>query len=290
LNFALPDVLEMSQKLTGQQDKLAADPKLKRYEQTQVIRFTDADATSVNVRAALERFAEGDQVPVPAGLSGPARDEFSKIKEAQPEDAVVIYYAGHGVIRDDRFYLLTHDFARDEHVGYVNAISDADLNQLLEKVDAGKLLMVIDACQSGQALGGLDEGRGPMNSKGLAQLAYDKGMLILTASLAEANETDTLNGKKIGHGFLTYALLQAFADPKADRDQDGKITDREWVDYAVGAVPELDELKGTPHRGSEEVDKPKASHLPPQTPRVFYRRDNARDPLVVAVRGVAPPH
>jgi hypothetical protein len=129
-----------------------------------------------------------------------------------------------------------------------------------------------------------------MNSKGLAQLAYDKGMLILTASLAEANETETLNGKKIAHGLLTYALLEAFGDTKADRDQDGRITDREWVDYAVSAVPKIDQPQTSPHRGSEEIDKPTASRLPPQTPRVFYRRDNARDPLAIGIMASGRSH
>jgi hypothetical protein len=40
--------------------------------------------------------------------------------------------------------------------------------------------MVIDACNSGQALEAEEKRRGPMNSKGLAQLAYEKGMYILT--------------------------------------------------------------------------------------------------------------
>jgi hypothetical protein len=70
-----------------------------------------------------------------------------------------------------------------------------------------------------------------MNSKGLAQLAYEKGMYILTATqsfqVARAN-------RKIakGHGYLTYALVEeglktAVAD---DEPQDGQILLKEWVD------------------------------------------------------------
>ena len=65
------------------------------------------------------------------------------------------------------------------------SVSDLELNGHLEKVDAGKILMVIDACQSGQALGGKNDGKAPMNSKGFAQLAYDKGMYILTAAQSQ---------------------------------------------------------------------------------------------------------
>ena len=63
-----------------------------------------------------------------------------------------------------------------------HSISDEELERAVEGIDADKLLMVIDACNSGQALEAEERRRGPMNSKGLAQLAYEKGMYILTAA------------------------------------------------------------------------------------------------------------
>ena len=88
------------------------------------------------------------------------------------------------------------------------------------------MLFVIDACNSGQALEAEEKRRGPMNSKGLAQLAYEKGMYILTAaqSLHEAKEATQL-----GHGLLTYSLVeeglkQTLAD---DEPKDGTVTVRE---------------------------------------------------------------
>ena len=38
------------------------------------------------------------------------------------------------------------------------------------------------ACNSGQALEAKEKRRGPMNTRGLAQLAYEKGMYVLTAA------------------------------------------------------------------------------------------------------------
>src|SRR5437870_13629049 len=75
-----------------------------------------------------------------------------------------------------------------------------------EKIDAGQILLVIDACNSGQALEAEEKRRGPMNSKGLAQLAYEKGMYILTAaqSYQAAQEAE-----EFGHGLLTYVLIEA---------------------------------------------------------------------------------
>jgi hypothetical protein len=63
-----------------------------------------------------------------------------------------------------------------------HSISDDELRQAFEGIDAGKLVLIIDACNSGQVLDAEEKRRGPMNSKGLAQLAYEKGMYVLTAS------------------------------------------------------------------------------------------------------------
>lgn len=63
-----------------------------------------------------------------------------------------------------------------------HSISDEELEGAIENIDAEQLLLVIDACNSGQALEAEEKLRGPMNSKGLAQLAYEKGIYILTAT------------------------------------------------------------------------------------------------------------
>jgi hypothetical protein len=62
-----------------------------------------------------------------------------------------------------------------------HSISDEELRQAFEG-DAGKLVLIVDACNSGLALEAEEKRRGPMNSKGLAQRAYEKGRWVLTAS------------------------------------------------------------------------------------------------------------
>ena len=119
-----------------------------------------------------------------------------------------------------------------------HGISDEELERAVEGIDADKLLMVIDACNSGQALEAEEQRRGPMNSKGLAQLAYEKGMYILTAaqSYQAAQEVSEL-----GHGLLTYALVEeGLKQVSADGDpKDGEVWVREWFDYATTRVPNM---------------------------------------------------
>jgi len=102
-----------------------------------------------------------------------------------------------------------------------------------------------------------------MNSQGLAQLAYEKGMYILAA--AEGNQL-AQELDKYQHGLLTYALvvegLEKFqAD---DAPHDGQISLREWFDYASERVPQLQQ------EGSEVATSKRAAI---QQPRAFYRRD-----------------
>jgi WD40 repeat protein/uncharacterized caspase-like protein len=297
LNFAVQDVRDIGASLRAEQEKLSSDAGLNRYARTEVVTLTDEDATKENILLALRRFSEGEDARVPGGASERLKAELAKIRATQPEDALVIYYAGHGTSRDPRFYLLPYDFTGLDDLE-ARGVSDLELNEALEEVDAGRLLLVIDACQSGQALGGANEGRAPMNSKGLAQLAYDKGMLILTAAQSQqaALEAVRIGGQEIRHGLLTYALLQSLNDKGADKDGDGRLREREWLDYAVEQVPPLQmeamtqrhvDIKKQGHgreivymEGDDTSANPTDRRV--QTPRVFYRREAELKPMIIA--------
>src|SRR5262249_33120318 len=137
-----------------------------------------------------------------------------------------------------RFYIIPHDFRntsqlakgdRDSDAGEAPfAISDLELERAFENIDAGHILLVIDACRSGGALNSKDPSEGPMNSKGLAQLAYDKGMYVLTAAQWDQAAMEVT---ELGHGLLTFALVQGLQTDSADTaPQDGKVMVREWLD------------------------------------------------------------
>lgn len=296
LNFAVADVDEIGKELKAQQDKL------NNYARTEIIVLTDALASKANLLIALRRFADGEQMPVPDGAVPALKQELKKIKNVQPEDALMIYYAGHGAVIDERFYLLLHDFiGGSEQQQKESSVSDIELNEALERVGSGKIVLVIDACQSGQALGGEKEGRGPMNSKGMAQLAYDKGMYILTAaqSYQAAKEVSRSQaGNKVEHGLLTFALLEGLSKAKVDKE--GKVTEREWMNYAVDQVPLMQieemvrrqsEINIGPAQGKgrgplvflqEDDAKTDAEKRRVQRPRVFYRRELEAHSMIVS--------
>ncbi len=284
LRYAVADA-----KTFGETFRMAQD-KLGNFSRFELISLFNKDATRANVLAALNMLA-GNISDAPPG----APDELRRIKPAEPEDAVVVYFAGHGTAQKARFYLIPHDLGyagpRDglDEAGLTSmlshSISDLELEGALEHIDADGLLLVIDACNSGQALESEEKRRGPMNSKGLAQLAYEKGIYILTA--AQGYQA-ALEAENLGHGFLTYALVEdGLKNGAADRDKDQTILIREWLDYAVDRVPEMQTealagprgLKIVFAPGDEKIADPTKRNV--QRPRIFYRREVEPQPLVV---------
>ncbi len=278
LKYAVADATEFSAEIKKQQARIQS------YERTEVIALHNQNATKANLMQKLN------------SLAGVVR----------PEDAVVVYFAGHGTAKQNQFFLIPHDLgykgARNQltkeglQTILEQSISDRELEQAFEKIDAGRFLLVIDACNSGQALEAEEKRRGPMNSKGLAQLAYEKGMYILTA--AQSYQA-AMEASRLGHGYLTYALVEeGLKKGAADTEpRDGTIGAREWLDYAIERVPQMQMEKNQGRildqedvafvEGEEQVSDP--AKRTAQRPRVFYRREVEAQPLIIWQTKSAPP-
>ena len=289
LKYAVADAQSFGDEVRRRQTEVS------QLDRVEVVSLINENATKANILAALNQLAG---IPAPPTLKAGAAG-LSMLKRAQPEDKVVIYFAGHGTAQAQRFYLIPHDLGytgertklTEQGLQQIleHSISDVELEQAVEGLDAGHLVMVIDACNSGQALEAEEKRRGPMNSKGLAQLAYEKGMYILTA--AQSYQA-ALEAAQLGHGLLTYALVEeglktAIADSEP---KDGLLIAREWLDFATERVPQMQETKMKQGRGvgleiaftegEQSVADPEKRSV--QRPRVFYRRELEANPLVIA--------
>jgi WD40 repeat protein/uncharacterized caspase-like protein len=289
LKFAVADATAFGAEVQHAQQQIG------NYQNIEVVPLLNEQATKANIIKALRRLAGTEDASTG---NAPA---LEKLKATQPEDAVFIYFAGHGTAQGQRFYLLPHDLGYQGERTALDAaglqmilehgLSDEELERAVEGIDADKFLMVIDACNSGQALEAEERRRGPMNSKGLAQLAYEKGMYILTA--AQSYEA-AQEASQLGHGFLTYALVEeGLKQDAADSDpKDGEVSVREWFDYASRRVPnmQLEKIKQLRDLGlnvsfvASEERAPERERRLTQTPRVFYRRESEALPLIVAKR------
>ncbi|HLL76809.1 MAG TPA: caspase family protein [Pyrinomonadaceae bacterium] len=192
----------------------------------------DSQATRQSIEAALGRVASA----------------------AQPGDAFVFYYAGHGVMSEGaqgeqaEFHLAPHDvtqlFGNDEMLAE-RGVSARLLREWCRRIAAQKQLIVLDACQAGGAVETFAALRGVPEEKAILQLARSVGIIILAAT---GTEQVAAEFTKLGHGAFTYALLEGLSG-KADggSQPDGKITVKELEAFLNDMVPELTrQYRGTP--------------------------------------------
>ena len=270
---------------------LLKQSELKQYERVEIIPLLSRDATKSNILAAFQRLAGIEQ----SGASSPL---LNKLQRAQPEDTVAVFFSGHGTSQNGRFYILPYDLGYGdpnlpldaERLKTVlsHSISDLELEQAFREIDVGHLILVVDACNSGQAIDPEDKRRGPMNTKGLAQLANDKGMYILTASQSLEAAYVSLALKR---SYLSFALIEEGLKTPEVADvapKDGLLSIREWFDYATNRVPQLRQdvtsglLKVEQDKGLEEVEEKPVKNVGTQRPRVFYRRQADLLPLIIS--------
>ena len=149
-------------------------------------------------------------------------------RATNPEDTVIIYFAGHGKKEADTAapdadgftkYLLPYD-ANPADL-FSSALSMEDVARILQRLRPERVVLIIDSCFSGAA-GGRTlyepnvNTRAPMSDEFLARIATaGKGRVILTASSSQevAHESAELR-----HGIFTYYLLQGL---RGDADIDG---------------------------------------------------------------------
>jgi uncharacterized caspase-like protein len=267
LSYAEGDARDFATQFT------AAQQKLEQFAQVRTIPLYGADAIRANLQAALQVLS-GASVQ----LTAAQQSLLAGVAAVQPEDGVFLFYAGHGAAYDEHFYLIPQDYNPGVRLNSPrsNTISDLELSQMLQGISPARSFLIIDACNSGQAIDSATPA-GPTNANGLAQLAYEKGLYILAASKDSepALEAGELGG---GHGFLTYALVEEGLKA-GEAAQGGVVELRPWFVYAGRRVPELQ--AGQRERRALGISSKDAAKETRQHPRIFYRREPETDPFVV---------
>lgn len=186
-------------------------------------------ATKVNIKAVLDLLA-GRVVGEEARRMIPNAD---KLQPATPDDLVLLYISSHGYTDpQDNFYVIPYDTGRPNNVTEVIlnnclarpaysdkcpvaqefitlSISSSDLEQWWDGVDAGEAVMILDSCYSASAPG-RDFRPGPLGDRGFGQLAYDKGMRILTAAQPDRQAFATMRQGN-GRSLLANAIVSSLA-------------------------------------------------------------------------------
>ena len=173
-----------------------------------------------------------------------------------PQDRVIIYFAGHGAPepgRPDEAFLLVHDTKLDNMVG--SAVSMQRLPDFLKwrTSEAGELLLIVDACHSGNIV--FPQSRGIKSNPKKAAKKRSQSLTVASTSLkqqdkwsvlsaaaadqyaSEAEGLCTVGGSDYSGGIFTCRLLKALSG-EADRDADFQISIGELASYLEEQVGE----------------------------------------------------
>jgi len=190
---------------------LYADPAL-------TLNYAVADA--VGVAAVLKSTRQQSLFGVPkvrvlkdrAGGRAAILKALAALADTAPEDVVVIYLAGHGENDGVDWFFLPTEFGRTLTLPAVKAegLSAKDLKNALTRIRARQVLVLIDACKSGQFRRAFS---GAADEKYLEWVGRTAGVHILAAT---AKDQLAVELDQLGHGAFTYTLLQGLAGA-ADR-------------------------------------------------------------------------
>ena len=181
------------------------------------------------------------------------RNIFTEIsKRAAPNDILLIFLSGHGVMheRTKEFYYLTADATSlvEENLFKNAGISMSELTEWIkpQSIKARKRVLILDACQSGQAINNmLAFNRNMLNVKGdeearqikaIEKLNEKSGLYILSAS---ASTQLAYESEEYGHGYLTYSLLKGIKENPAILEDGKYLNVSRWFNEAAEMVSEL---------------------------------------------------
>ena len=139
-------------------------------------------------------------------------DQFAKL--ADPEDTVLVFFSGHGMMAEDetgagkKGYLMAVDSDRDP----ANSISIDWLKERLGACKARTKLLILDVCHAGSAkdVGGLAP----------SMVAGVSGVTVLASC---ADDEVSYPDEKAGHGVFAARLIEGLSG-KADADNDKGVT------------------------------------------------------------------
>jgi len=175
----------------------------------------------------------------------------------RPDDALILFFAGHGttrVARLDEMTVETGYLAPVEARGHDRYSELINMEELLRKcgmLPARHILIVLDACHSGFALGtGVTQYRsmGPY----VHRLIGNRSRRVITS--ARRDEAALDSGPIPGHSLFTGTLIQAMISGEADIDENGVVTFSELALVLQQKVGQASGSRQTPDYGAFHLD------------------------------------
>lgn len=195
LKYAVKDAKDIEEKLRQQSESLY-DPRNIHYTL-----LTNKEATK---SAILNKI-----------------NELSRTIKAT--DSFVLFVAGHGVLLQSQYYMLTHDYSGQ--ASDASMISSNEIVEMSKKIRSLSQLFIFDTCHAG----GMDAIVSGLYDARMSVLAKKMGLHIY----ASANSVQEAMDGYQGNGLFSHTLLKGLKNNKqADKNNDGKVSLVELGDYA----------------------------------------------------------
>jgi len=207
LKYAVKDAKDIQDKLIRQSQTLY------KPENIHAVILTDKEATKANIRSQLALLA----------------------KTIKPADGFILFVAGHGVLLQNQYFLLTHDF--DGAIRGSSMISSNEIVEASKLIKSLSQLFIFDTCHAG----GVDYIVSGLYDARMSVLAKKMGLHIY----ASANDQQAaLDGYK-GNGLFTYTLLAGLNDNKdADKYKNGQVSIVGLGEYSKKATTNISQAIG----------------------------------------------
>jgi len=159
---------------------------------------------------------------------------IAKDPQIKTSDLFVLYLAGHGRYDGSRYYYIPQDLdTRKGQQVRSHGISQEMLQKWIASIEVDKRIVVIDTCESAAGAGSVIRALANPRLTAMEQLQHATGDNLLAAAGQAAFESN-----KLGHGLLTYAVLEAMAK-RAGAQADEQVTFDMVASHALVRVPEL---------------------------------------------------
>jgi DNA-binding beta-propeller fold protein YncE len=169
-----------------------------------------------------------------AGILGRIDELSRKIK---PNDGFILFVAGHGVLLQNQYYMLTADF--DGTVNESNMISSNEIVEMSKKIKSLSQLFIFDTCHAG----GVDAIVSGLYDARMSVLAKKMGLHIYASA---SSLQQALDGYQ-GNGLFTHTLLAGLNNnSNADRNRDRSVSLVELGEFTKTATVDLSKQIGHP--------------------------------------------
>ena len=158
----------------------------------------------------------------------------SFLANKKPDDLVLLYFSGHGVLDDrGRLYLALKDTQVD--LLKATSIPSSFVADEMDSCRSKRQILILDCCHSGAFARGAKGGPKAITETTFEGSGFGRVVLTASDSTQYALEGDQVI-KQSELSLFTHFLLEGLKTGEADANNDGHISLDEWYDYTYAKV------------------------------------------------------